>query len=70
MADLWQGSVQLAGKREKAFFRDSYFLCWGSVKSVAKKMCIAFFGIGETFSANIKVVVFASLSFLFPLCIL
>lgn len=71
MADLWQGCVQLAGEREKAFFRDSYFLCCGSVKSVAKKMCIAFLGIGETFSADIKVVFFASLlSFLFPLCIL
>lgn len=28
------------------------------MKSVARKMCIAFIGIGEMFSADIKVVVF------------
>lgn len=64
------GGVQLGGEREKAFFRDSYFLCQGSVKSVARIMCSAFIGIGEMFSADIKVVFFASsLSFLSPLCI-
>lgn len=64
------GGVQLGGEREKAFFRDSYFLRQGSVKPVARRMCSAFIDIGEMFSADIKVVFFASLlSFLSPLCI-
>lgn len=64
------GGVLLGGEREKAFFRDSSFLCQGSVKSVARGVCTAFIGVGEMFSADIKVVDFASLlSFLFSLCI-
>lgn len=73
---LWQiydgvgQPYSLLERERKDYFRNYRFLCQGSVKSVAGRMCAAFISIGGMFSADIKVLIFASsLPFSLLLCI-